>query len=122
MLGFAILLGFNLLGLVVKDWTHVPLPANLIGLMLFAAALFTKIIKLEWVEQSAGFLNKHMLLFYVPFLVGTMTFFPYIWSHLVPVLVGLVGGTLVVLTVTGWTTSALSGPSSGSREETERDA
>jgi holin-like protein len=122
MLGFAILLGFNLLGLVVKDWTHVPLPANLIGLMLFAAALFTKIIKLEWVEQSAGFLNKHMLLFYVPFLVGTMTFFPYIGGHLVPVLVGLVGGTLVVLAVTGWTTSALSGRSSGSGKETERDA
>jgi holin-like protein len=120
MLGFAILLGFNLLGLALKEWTHIPLPANLIGLILFAAALFTKVIKLEWVEQSAGFLNKHMLLFYVPFLVGTMTFFPYIGQHLVPVLVGLIGGTLVVLAATGWTASALSGQGRG--KETKNDA
>jgi holin-like protein len=111
MPGFAILLGFNFLGLCIKEWTHVPLPANLIGLMLFTAALFARIVKLEWVEQPAGFLTKHMLLFFVPYLVGTMTFFPYIGAHLASVAVSLVASTFAVLAVTGWVTSALAGRS-----------
>ncbi|MFC0213940.1 CidA/LrgA family protein [Paenibacillus chartarius] len=113
MLGFAILLGFNLLGLAVKELGHIPLPANLIGLILFTASLFLRIVKLEWVEQTAGFLTKHMLLFFVPFLVGTMTFFPYIGAHWLSVGVSLVGSTFAVLAATGWMTAALSGRAGG---------
>jgi holin-like protein len=115
MRGFAILLGFNLLGLAVRQWGHVPLPANLIGLMLFTASLFAGWVKLEWVEQTAQFLTKHMLLFFIPFLVGTMTFFPQIGAQWLSVLIGLVVSTFAVLAVTGWVTSALSGR--GERED-----
>ena len=108
MLGMAILLGFNLLGLLVKETTHFPLPANVIGLILFTAALYAKLIKLEWVETSAQFLTKHMMLFFIPFLVGTMTFFPYISVHFVSMITSLFASTFIVLAVTGWITQRLS--------------
>lgn len=117
MLGFAILLGYNLLGLAIREWGHVPLPANLIGMMLFTASLFAGVIKLEWVEQPAQFLTKHMLLFFIPFLVGTMTFFPLIGAHWVSVLVSLVLSTFAVLAATGWAASALSGRQKGPEEK-----
>lgn len=117
MRGFAILLGFNLLGLAVHQWGHVPLPANLIGLMLFTASLFAGAVKMEWVEQTAQFLTKHMLLFFIPFLVGTMTFFPQIGAQWFSVLAGLVVSTFAVLAVTGWVTSALSGRSERKERE-----
>lgn len=118
MLGFAILLGFNLLGLAVKELAHLPLPANVIGLILFTAALFLKLIKLEWVETTATFLTRHMLLFFIPFVVGTMTFFSYIKAHWLAVIVGLMASTFCVLAVTGWVTRVLRKPG----EERAQDA
>ncbi|MDT2193319.1 CidA/LrgA family protein [Paenibacillus larvae] len=41
---------------------HVPLPANVIGLILFTGSLYTGLINLEWVESAAQFLTKHMML------------------------------------------------------------
>jgi holin-like protein len=107
MLGIAILFGFNLLGLWLQISFELPLPGNVIGLILFTIALFAKWVKLEWVEAPAAWLMKHMLLFFTPFVVGTVVFFPLIGSEWLSITGGLIGGTLIVLVVTGWVTSKL---------------
>jgi holin-like protein len=107
MLGFAILLGFNLIGLWLQMSLHVPLPANVIGLILFTASLFAKLIKLEWVETTAAWLTGHMMLFFTPFVVGTMVFFPLIATNWLSIGIGLIGGSMAVLVVTGFITSKL---------------
>lgn len=107
MLGMAILLAFHFLGLLVQTATSLPIPANVIGLILFTACLFLKIVKLEWVEVSAQFLLRHMLLFFVPFVVGTMAYFPLIRESFLSIVFGLVVSTLVSLAVTGWLTQWL---------------
>jgi holin-like protein len=107
MLGFAILFGFNLLGLWLQMGFHIPLPGNVIGLILFTAALFTKVVKLEWVEVPAAWMTKHMLLFFTPYVVGTMVFFPLIGSNWLAIGGGLIGSSIAVLLVTGWVTSKL---------------
>ncbi len=101
MLGFAILLAFHFLGLLIQSATSIPIPAHVIGLILFTACLFLKIIKLEWVENAAQFLLRHMLLFFVPFVVGTMVYFPLIRQSAVPILFGLILSTLISLIATG---------------------
>lgn len=104
MLGLAILLGFHFIGIVLKEWLHIPMPANVIGLLLFTFSLFAGWVKLEWVEESAQFLIKHMMLFFLPFVVGSMALLRYIeLSELLPVLTTLVVSTFAVLLVTGWT-------------------
>ncbi|CAG5080737.1 Putative murein hydrolase exporter, LrgA [Thermobacillus xylanilyticus] len=107
MAGFAILLAFHLLGLWIQKGTSLPLPANVIGLILFTACLFLKIIKLEWVEESAQFLLKHMLLFFLPFVVGTMVYFREIRESWLAIIGGLLLSTLLSLAVTGWLTQWL---------------
>jgi holin-like protein len=107
MLGFAILLGFNLIGVWLQMSFHIPLPGNVIGLVLFTGALFAKLIKLEWVESAASWLTGHMMLFFTPIVVGTMVFFPLIGSNWLSIGIGLVGSTLAVLLVTGFITSKL---------------
>jgi holin-like protein len=113
--GFAIILGFNLLGMLLHE-AQIPLPGNVIGLLLFAGALFLGWVKLEWVETSAQFLLKHMMLFFTPLIVGTMALFPLIGQYWAAMAASLFGGTLIVLLVTGWTTQLLE------RKEDKTDA
>jgi holin-like protein len=107
MLGFAILLAFNLLGSWLHLSLHIPLPGNVIGLILFLIALFTKLVKLEWVEQAAGWLTGHMMLFFIPFLVGTMVFFPLIGSNWLSIGIGVIGSAVASLLATGLVTTKL---------------
>lgn len=107
MLGLAILLGFNLLGIFIQYIFNIPVPGNVIGLILFIAALFLKIIKLEWVEASAQFLLSHMMLFFAPIIVAVIVFFPLIGEQWVSISLSLIVSTLFVLLVTGWVTTLL---------------
>ncbi|MDR6551088.1 CidA/LrgA family protein [Paenibacillus qinlingensis] len=107
MRGLAILLAFNMIGIWLQTSFHVPLPGNVIGLILFTIALFTKLIKLEWVETTANWLTGHMMLFFLPFVVGTMAFFPLIGQNWLSIGVGVIGSSVAVLLVTGLITSKL---------------
>lgn len=107
MLGLAILLAFHLLGLWIQTSLSLPIPANVIGLILFTISLFLRIIKLEWVEASAQFLLRHMLLFFVPFVVGTMVYAPLLRDSIVAIVFGLVLSSLLSLALTGWLTQWL---------------
>jgi holin-like protein len=88
---------------------RIPLPASVIGLMLFVISLLFGWVKLDWVEQSAQFLLKHLMLFFVPYIVGTVVFWPLIRSEAAAIVTGLIVSTLVVMLVTGWTTRWLGG-------------
>ncbi|MGG4196663.1 CidA/LrgA family protein [Paenibacillus sp. UNC217MF] len=107
MLGFAILLGFNIAGVWLHNLLHLPLPGNVLGLVLFLIALGMKWVKLEWVEQSAQFLLDHMLLFFIPYVVGIMAFMPVLSAHWFSISVGIIGSTLVVLWMTGFVASKM---------------
>ena len=107
MKGFAIILGFNLIGLALQGWAHFPIPSGVTGLILLSAALFAGWIKLEWVEQSAQFLIDHLLLFFAPVIVGTLALAAVIGQHWAPIVCSMVGSTFLVMLVTGWTTRLL---------------
>lgn len=101
MRGMAILLGFNLLGAALQRGAGVPLPGAVIGLVLFAAALFIGVVKLEWVEAEANILLRHMLLFFAPVIVGVVAFADLLGREWAAIAVGLVGSWLAVIVVTG---------------------
>lgn len=107
MLGLAILVAFNGLGIWLQTSFHLPLPGNVIGLILFTIALFAKLIKLEWVETTANWFTGHMMLFFLPFVVGTMAFFPLIGANWLSIGVGVMGSSVAVLVVTGFITSKM---------------
>lgn len=104
MRGLAILLAFQFIGIVLHEWLAAPLPANVIGLLLFTLSLFAGWVKLEWVEGAAQFLLKHMLLFFLPFVVGSYTLLRALGSlELAKTLAALAIGTFAVLALAGYT-------------------
>ena len=109
MTGLAILLAFNLLGLALREYGHVPLPENVIGMILLLLALCAGIVKVEWVEETARFLLSHMMLFFAPFIVGVLPLVPMIQANLSPITGGLIASTFITMLVTAWLAQALMG-------------
>lgn len=102
MLGFALLLLFNLAGLALHDLLHVPLPGNVIGLLLLLAALTLRLVKLEWIEAPAQFLLRHMMLFFVPYVIAVVRLRQTLADNWLALLGGMVFSTLLAMAVTGW--------------------
>lgn len=67
--GFLILVGFQCAGMGLHK-LGVPLPAGVIGLLLFFGALAAGVVRLEWVERTSEFLIRHMLLLFIPLLAA----------------------------------------------------
>lgn len=45
------------------SWLHLPLPANLVGMILMLALIVCRILPLQWVRAGARWLLAEMLLF-----------------------------------------------------------
>jgi len=116
MQGLAILLAFYMAGWLLSAVFHLPLPANVIGLILFLVFLFAGWVKLERVEQTAQFLLSHMMLFFAPFIVGTIVYLRVIGENGIGIGLSLFAGTLIVLAVTAKVVEALY-----QKEEEEQD-
>lgn len=90
LLGFAILCIFLHLGGLVKEFLHLILPANVIGMLLLLAAIATGLVKPRWIEPVGKWLLLYMPLLFVPIYAGAGAY-KEIWIHwgwlLVPVLV-----------------------------------
>jgi holin-like protein len=69
MLGFVIILAFQFLGLGLQR-LGAPLPGSVLGLLLFTFALAVGLVKLKWVERTAGLLVRHMTLLFIPIMAG----------------------------------------------------
>lgn len=110
MQGLAILLLFNLAGYFLSNVAKIPLPPNVLGLIFLFLALQMGLVKLAWVEQSAQWLLKHMMLFFAPIVVGVVMSFSLIVKQWLPISVSLIGGTLFVLLLTGTVMARLTSP------------
>lgn len=73
MLGqLAILTGIYLLGNRLAQLTGIPIPGNVVGVVLLYALLALGIIKLAWVQDAADFLIRHLIFFFIPVAVDLM--------------------------------------------------
>lgn len=106
MRGFGIIIAFNFIGFALHKW-FVPLPANVLGMILLVAAMAAGWVKLAWIEDAAQWLLSNMMLFFTPLIVGVIIIFPRFESQLIPLIAGLVGSTIIVMLVTGWSVRGL---------------
>lgn len=118
-LGTAIIVGIFLLG----DFLHrigAPIPAGVLGLLLFYAGLQLRVLKLEWVERAAGFLLRHMVLLFIPLTVGLMDMGGVLSSQFGAISLSLVVSFIVVLLVTGLLGQRLLRPAEDAPSEGKR--
>lgn len=99
--GFAILLVCQLLGEVIGRFWQLPIPGNVLGMVLLLVALRFGMVRLDWVEEAAELLLGHLALFFVPAGVGVMTYWALIGREWLPITLATVISTFVVLAVTG---------------------
>lgn len=86
---------------------HLPLPGNLVGMLLLLVLLVTRVVQLEWVEATAGLFNRHLAFFFVPIAVGLLAFGDLFRESGPGILVAIIVGTAVGIAVTGGVTEWL---------------
>lgn len=99
--GIVILLAFYGVGVAASKWLHIPLPGNLVGMLLLTLALCMGWVKMDWVEQAGSFLIRHMLLFFVPIIVGVASYLNVFTQNPLPIVLSMILGPLLVMLVTG---------------------
>ncbi|MBU8714956.1 CidA/LrgA family protein [Brevibacillus parabrevis] len=99
--GVAILLAFYGVGVLASTWLHIPLPGNLVGMLLLTLGLVTGWIRMEWVDRASSFLIRHMMLFFVPIIVGVVSYFKWFAQAPWPIALSMIVAPMLVMFVTG---------------------
>ncbi len=89
------------MGVGIVALLHVPLPGSVIGLLLLALSLNFKIIKVEYIQDGAGFLIGVLTLFFIPATVGVIDY-PELFSTTgLLIMLAVIVSTLISIYVTG---------------------
>ena len=104
---FAIILLFSFLGEFLHVIIPISIPASVYGLVLLLAALCIKIVKVEQVQEGAGFLIEIMPVMFIPAAVGLLTSWELLKPICIPVIVITVVTTVIVMVSTGMVTQGI---------------
>ena len=100
----------QLFGLWALSWAGVwvvqkvtlPLPGNLVGMVLLYALLALGIVKLSWFEAAGSLLVRHLAFFFVPITVGLMDAGSLFAAHGVGIILTLAASAAIGIMLTGW--------------------
>jgi holin-like protein len=84
------------------NWLHLPLPANLVGMMLMLTLIVCRVIPLNWVRAGASWLLAEMLLFFVPAVVAVVNYAQLLMVDGWRIFAVIALSTLMVLGATAW--------------------
>jgi holin-like protein len=96
-----IILGIYLIGELISKGFSLPLPGNIIGMIILLILLCTKVIKVEKVESISTFFLDHLSFFFIPAGVGLISSFDSIKDSLVHILILCLITTCIVIIITG---------------------
>lgn len=93
---FFVILAALFTGYVLSTVLHIPIPANVLGLVLLFAALCLKIVKPMNVDKITNFIITYLSVFFVVPTVGIMAYFDVIGHQfvkiIVPILISIICG------------------------------
>lgn len=90
------------MGELIVYLTGLPVPSSIIGMLLLAAALKFRVVRLMWVDKVSDFLVKNLGFFFVPAGVGLMRCLGLISEQWLPIVGASVISTFLIIAVTGW--------------------
>ena len=102
-----IILGFTLTGEALQRIIPLPIPASVYGLALLFLALCLKLVKLEQVKETGGFLTSIMPILFVAPAVGIAEDWHMVADWLFPILLLTVGTTVMAFGISGRIAQAL---------------
>jgi holin-like protein len=90
-----------LIGEWIADIFDLLIPGSVIGMILLLGLLFIRGLKLEWIEEGAGFMVRHLTFFFIPATVGIMQYYDvFAGKGLLLVIIVLIS-TVLVMVVSG---------------------
>ena len=104
---FLIIMGFTLLGEALQRLIPLPIPASVYGLTLLFLALCLKLVKVEQVKETGGFLTSILPILFVSPAVGIVEDWGLIADRLVPIVLILVGSTIASFGISGRVAQAI---------------
>lgn len=104
---FLIIMGFTLLGEALQRLIPLPIPASVYGLALLFAALCLKLVKPEQVKDTGSFLVSIMPILFVAPAVGIAEDWHMVADWLLPILLLIVGTTILTFGISGRIAQAL---------------
>lgn len=98
---FLIILVLYFIGELLAETLNIPIPGNIIAMILLFLSLCTGIIKVEKVDTISNFFLDHLAFFFIPAGVGLMNSFDSIKSSAIQIVIICIVTTIIVMAVTG---------------------
>lgn len=102
-----IILAICLAGEFFHRFLHLPIPGNVLGMILLLICLCKGIIKVEMIEDITKFLLDHLAFFFLPAGVGLIIYFDLLKANWIPIFTICFAITIIVMIVTGRTVQFL---------------
>ena len=83
-------------------WLHLPLPANLVGMVLMFSLILCRVIPLSWVRAGSRWLLAEIRLFFVPAVVAVVNYVQLLMVDGWRIFAVIALSTLMVLGATAW--------------------
>ena len=103
----AIVLAICFIGDTLHNFFNLPIPGNILGMMILLVLLLTGILKLSMIEDVSNFLLKHLSFFFIPAAVGLITCLSILEGKWTALMFISVVSTFIVAVVTGMTVQIL---------------
>lgn len=101
LLQLAIILFICLAGEILHRVVGIPLPGNILGMILLFILLCLKIVRLEHVEGVATFFLKNLAFFFLPAGVGLLTVVDSLHGQIAAIFLICMGTTAATIAITG---------------------
>ncbi len=98
-----IILAICFAGELIHTLFNLPIPGNIIGMLLLFLSLCTGLIKLEMIEDITKFLLDHLAFFFIPAGVGLISCISIVKDNWISITFICVITTIIVTVVTGHT-------------------
>lgn len=92
---------FSFLGEVLHALIPWPIPASIYGMLLLFFALSVKLIRVDQVKDAGFFLTSFLPVLFVAPIVSLLDCWDQIRAHLIPIVVILIGSTVLCFAVSG---------------------
>ena len=98
-----IVLIIYLIGEFLSKFFSLPIPGNILGMLILLLLLITKIIKVNQIETVSNFFLDHLAFFFIPAGVKLLSSFNLIKNDLLTILLLCLITTVLVILFTGKT-------------------
>jgi len=94
-------------GELIHEFLNLPIPGNVIGMVILFVCLCMGIIKIEMIAEISKFLIDHLAFFFIPAGVGLIAYFDLLKENFIAIFGISLIVTIVVMVITGQTVQIL---------------